>query len=257
MILLRGIAPSQYLTAHGRMERSPARFLATRVASNDGNETMFKIRNRAPHACSRAASVGMTRGAGVRRVISLLSIAVCVPMLAGASAPGFESVREAVAVLLPTAGHEVRGIVRFTPHPEGVEVQVRVAGLPQRTRHGFHVHEYGDCSAADASSAGPHYDPTSNAPGRHHHGMRPLGDLDDLRADPQGRAEVRFIARKLSIAGPSNPVLGRALVLHASFEDPSDPMSQAGDRIACGTIGVLSPQAEAVLELPKLTAGGQ
>jgi Cu-Zn family superoxide dismutase len=80
--------------------------------------------------------------------------------------------------------------------------------------------------------------------------MRPLGDLDDLKADPQGRVEASFVARRLSIAGP-NAILGRALVLHASFEDPNDPMSHAGDRIACGTIGVLSPQAPAVLEVPK------
>jgi Cu-Zn family superoxide dismutase len=187
----------------------------------------------------------------------VLPCLVVLPLLAGAAAPGFEAVREAVAVLLPTAGHNVRGVVRFSPHPEGVALQVRIEGLSQRTRHGFHVHEFGDCSAADASSAGPHYDPTNNAPGRHHHGMQPLGDLDDLRADPQGRVEVSFIARRLSLAGATNPILGRALVLHASFEDPTDPMSQAGDRIACGTIGVLSPQAPAVLELPKQATSGK
>lgn len=184
-----------------------------------------------------------------RRARMLLCVAV-LPLLAAAASPGFEAVREGVAVLSPTAGHAVRGIVRFTPHAEGIAVRVRIEGLTQGTRHGFHVHEFGDCSAADASSAGPHYDPTGNAAGQHHHGMRPLGDLDDLRADPNGRVEVSFIARRLSIAGSENPILGRALVLHQSFEDPNDPMSQAGDRIACGTIGVLSPQAPAVLEVP-------
>jgi Cu-Zn family superoxide dismutase len=187
----------------------------------------------------------------------VLSCLVALPLLAGVAAPGFEAVREAVAVLQPTAGHSVHGVARFSPHPEGVAVQVRITGLTQRTQHGFHVHEFGDCSAADASSAGPHYDPTNNTPGRHHHGMRPLGDLDDLKADPQGRVEVSFIARRLSIAGSSNPILGRALVLHASFEDPNDPMSHAGDRIACGTIGVLSPQAPAVLDLPKAATLGK
>ena len=182
---------------------------------------------------------------------AMLAWFATLPCSCGAAAPSFDVASEGVAVLLPTAGHSVRGIVRFTPHPEGVAVQVRIEGLSQRTRHGFHVHEFGDCSAADASSAGPHYDPTNNAPGRHQHGMSPLGDLDDLRADPQGRVEVKFIARGLSVAGPTNPILGRALVLHASFEDPNDPLSQSGDRIACGTIGVLSPQAPAVLEMPK------
>jgi superoxide dismutase, Cu-Zn family len=196
------------------------------------------------------STIGIVPAGALRRA-GVLACFAALPLLASAAAPGFDAVREGVAVLLPTAGHRVRGIVRFSPHPEGVSVQVRIEGLSQRTRHGFHIHEFGDCSAADASSAGPHYDPTNNAPGQHQHGMRPLGDLDDLRADPQGRVEVNFIARRLSLAGPTNPILGRALVLHQSFEDPNDPMSQAGDRIACGTIGVLSPQAPAVLEVPK------
>jgi superoxide dismutase, Cu-Zn family len=148
-------------------------------------------------------------------------------------------VRAAVAVLTPTQGHGVRGMVRFAPHPDGVELTVRLEGLTQGTRHGFHVHEFGDCSAPDASSAGPHYDPTNNMPGRHQHGMKPLGDLDDLKADAEGRVATTFVARSLSIAGP-NPILGRALVLHAGFENPADPMSDAGARIACGTIGVVA-----------------
>jgi Cu-Zn family superoxide dismutase len=172
-----------------------------------------------------------------------LALALTLPAQ-GLGAGGFEAVQAAVAVLLPTAGNGARGVVRFAPHPNGVELSVQVEGLPQGTRHGFHVHEFGDCSAPDASSAGPHYDPTNNTPGRHQHGMKPLGDLDDLRANAQGKVEVRFVARALSIAG-THPILGRALVLHAGFENPSDPMSDAGARIACGIIGVVAPTAAA------------
>jgi Cu-Zn family superoxide dismutase len=172
-----------------------------------------------------------------------LTLALLLPAR-GFGAAGFEGIQAALAVLQPTAGNTARGTVRFAPHPDGVELTVRVEGLPQGTRHGFHVHEFGDCSAADASSAGAHYDPTNNAPGRHQHGMRPLGDLDDLRADDKGVVEVRFVARALSIAG-THPILGRALVLHAGFENPSDPMSDAGARIACGTIGVVAAAARA------------
>jgi superoxide dismutase, Cu-Zn family len=170
-----------------------------------------------------------------------LALALALPAH-GSGAPGFEGVQAAIAVLAPTAGNGARGTVRFAPHPNGVELTVRIEGLPQGTRHGFHVHEFGDCSAPDASSAGAHYDPTNNAPGRHQHGMRPLGDLDDLRPNDKGVVEVRFVARALSIAGV-HPILGRALVLHAGFENPADPMSDAGARIACGTIGVLAAPA--------------
>jgi Cu-Zn family superoxide dismutase len=172
-----------------------------------------------------------------------LALALWIPAH-GFGADGFEGIQAAIAVLAPTAGNTARGTVRFTPHPDGVELTVRIEGLTQGTRHGFHVHEFGDCSAADAASAGPHYDPTHNAPGQHQHGMKPLGDLDDLRANAQGVVEVRFAARALSIAG-THPILGRALVLHAGFADPSDPMGDAGARIACGTIGVVAPTAAA------------
>jgi Cu-Zn family superoxide dismutase len=159
----------------------------------------------------------------------------------GASS-GFDGVREGIAVMRGTEGHEVRGVVRFFPHPDGVELDVAIEGLPSGTRHGFHVHEYGDCSAPDASSAGAHYDPTGTMAAQHATGMRPLGDLDDLRADPEGKVKVRFVARALSIT-KENPILGRALLLHESFDDPNDPMVAAGDRIACGTIGVHQPDA--------------
>ena len=78
--------------------------------------------------------------------------------------------------------------------------------------------------------------------GQHRHGMKPLGDLDDLRADENGRVEIRFLAPGLSLVG-ERPILGRALLLHESFDDPNDPMLVSGDRIACGTIGVRNPDA--------------
>jgi superoxide dismutase, Cu-Zn family len=159
-----------------------------------------------------------------------------------AASAGFADVREAIAVMRPTEGHDVRGVVRFLPHPEGVELDVAIEGLPSGTRHGFHVHEFGDCSAPDGSSAGGHYDPTGNMAAQHATGMRPLGDLDDLRADPDGKVKVRFVARTLSIT-QENPILGRALLLHESFDDPNNPMIASGDRIACGTIGIHQPDA--------------
>jgi len=150
-------------------------------------------------------------------------------------------VSEAIAVLHPTQGNQARGTVIFRPTSSGIGLEVAVEGLPSGTKHGFHVHEFGDCSAPDAASAGPHYDPTNLIPGKHRHGMLPLGDLEDLAAGADGRVAVKFEAPKLTIAGPENAILGRALVLHATFADPKDPMADAGDRIACGTIGVRNP----------------
>src|SRR5678815_3662126 len=64
-----------------------------------------------------------------------------------------------ISVLHPTAGNKVSGTVTFTPVADGVQVHAELAGLTPG-KHGFHIHEFGDCSSADASSAGAHFNPT-------------------------------------------------------------------------------------------------
>jgi Cu-Zn family superoxide dismutase len=55
------------------------------------------------------------------------------------------------ADLEPTHRHDVRGAVLFEPAEGGVRVRADVRGLGGG-RHGFHVHEVGDCSAPDATN---------------------------------------------------------------------------------------------------------
>jgi superoxide dismutase, Cu-Zn family len=151
----------------------------------------------------------------------------------------FKDVEQAVALLRPTMPNsQANGIVIFSPTESGVEVWARISGLPSGTRHGFHVHVFGDCSDVLTGSAGPHFDPTGNMMRMMQTGMLPLGDLENLSAGEDGTVEVRFKARDLTIAGAQNAILGRGLMLHESYSDPNDPMSSSGDAIACGTIGV-------------------
>ena len=65
---------------------------------------------------------------------------------------------EAVAELAPTAGNNAKGTVTFSQKDRVVLVVARMSGLTPGS-HGFHVHEKGDCSAADAMSAGGHFNP--------------------------------------------------------------------------------------------------
>src|SRR5947207_3940938 len=65
----------------------------------------------------------------------------------------------AIAVLHPTAGNNVTGSVTFTQSGETVKVVADVTGLTPG-KHGFHIHEFGDCSSGDGSSAGGHFNPT-------------------------------------------------------------------------------------------------
>jgi len=51
-----------------------------------------------------------------------------------------------------------------------VVVAAAITGLKPNSEHGFHVHEKGDCSAPDATSAGGHFNPAGRPHG--HHGKR-------------------------------------------------------------------------------------
>ncbi|MFG0331521.1 MAG: superoxide dismutase family protein [Phycisphaerales bacterium] len=182
------------------------------------------------------------------RSIRLSVIAVCAVVLLGGCATTehanqWEGVNEAVAVIHSTEGHAVSGVVRFTDAPNGVRVVARVEGLNPNQLHGFHIHEFGDCTAPDGTSAGDHYDPIGsahhakpNAEDAHH-----AGDLGNLQANAQGVAEYDRVIEDISVAGLMNPIIGRSVIIHAEPDSFIQPTGGAGGRIACGVIGVANP----------------
>jgi Cu-Zn family superoxide dismutase len=157
------------------------------------------------------------------------------------SAADSMSPQTAIAHLQPTQGSDASGIVTFTQLPEGVEVTAEIRGLSPG-KHGFHVHEKGDCSAPDASSAGEHYNPDGTAHGAPENPppQRHAGDLGNLEAGPDGIAHYRRVDPVMPLAGP-NSVIGKAVVVHAGADDlTSQPAGNAGPRAACGVIELKS-----------------
>jgi superoxide dismutase, Cu-Zn family len=152
--------------------------------------------------------------------------------------PSGSKITQAVAVLHPTEGNKCRGTVVFTQIGNAVKVVAKVEGLNPGQKHGFHVHEFGDCSAPDGTSAGGHYNPEGHAHALPDKQERHAGDFGNLQADNQGRAYFEFTVKNLSIDGKVNPVIGRAVIVHADPDDGSQPTGNAGARIACGVIGV-------------------
>lgn len=156
---------------------------------------------------------------------------------AGSEAPSAASaqVTNAVADLNPTEGSQVRGKVTFVSEIGGVRVIADVTGLAPGA-HGFHIHEKGDCSAPDASSAGGHYNPTGVTHGGPDDQLHHVGDLGNLRADESGRAQLDFVFDFLKLNGPHS-IVGRSVIVHQGQDDLStDPSGQAGQRMACGVI---------------------
>jgi superoxide dismutase, Cu-Zn family len=144
---------------------------------------------------------------------------------------------KAVAVLHPTAGNKVSGTVTFTEVADGVQVQAEITGLTPGN-HGFHVHELGDCSATDASSAGAHFNPTHKPHAGPDTAERHVGDMGNVEADASGRAKLEYVDHQISLTNDERSVIGRSVVVHAKADDlKTQPAGDSGARIACGVIG--------------------
>ena len=145
----------------------------------------------------------------------------------------------AIAVLHPTAGHNVSGIVRFTQTGTAVRVVAEVKGLAPNTVHAFHIHEFGDCSAPDAMSAGGHFNPQGHPHAGPMAAMRHAGDFGNLTSNADGVATLDITLEGLTIRGRANAILGRAVIVHDKPDDlASQPAGNAGPRAACGVIGI-------------------
>lgn len=153
------------------------------------------------------------------------------------------TVERAEAALAPASASLVSGRLVLQPADGGVRITGTLGGLPANQPAAFHIHERGDCSAVDASSAGGHFNPQSQAHGRSGHGAHHLGDMDNLQADTRGQANVDVKVPGVVLGGGAgNDVLGRAMVVHAQADDyQSQPAGNAGARVACGVIRTVAP----------------
>ena len=175
--------------------------------------------------------------------IALLAVAVaiiiwCLFFTSGTETTAYgNGVTRAVAVLHPTQDQSANGLVSFIKTDEGVQVVAQLQGLAPGS-HGFHIHQYGDCSALDGTSAGGHFNPTGAPHAGPDADERHVGDLGNIVADEAGNAYLDVVDRLLALEGP-NGIIGLAVVLHAGADDlTSQPSGAAGPRISCGVIGI-------------------
>lgn len=145
------------------------------------------------------------------------------------------AVTKAVALLSPTKGNKAQGTVTFTAVEGGVRIVAEVENL-EPGKHGFHIHEYGDCSSGDGMSAGGHFNPTGKKHGAPDSFERHAGDLGNIVADEKGRAKYDRIDKDITLNGP-NTIVGRSIIVHANEDDfKTQPTGNAGGRVACGVI---------------------
>jgi Cu-Zn family superoxide dismutase len=151
-----------------------------------------------------------------------------------------QDVTKAIAVLHPASNSQVKGTVTFTKSGDGVQIVADVTGL-KPGKHGFHIHEFGDCSAPDAASAGGHFNPTHKQHGAPTATERHAGDLGNLEADSSGKAHLQWTDPTMKLSGDES-ILGHAVIVHEKEDDlKTQPTGNAGGRLACGVVGVAKP----------------
>jgi Cu-Zn family superoxide dismutase len=147
--------------------------------------------------------------------------ACAAPLLAAcATAPAPD--RHAEACLEERSAGSVSGTLSLDQSGDRLIVEGAVTVLAPG-EHGFHVHESGDCSAPDATSAKGHFNPAGKPHGHHAGAERHAGDLPNLVADTNGNARQRSELTLVSLGQDANGIVGRSVVIHA---DPDDYKSQ-------------------------------
>lgn len=150
---------------------------------------------------------------------------------------------KAVAHIHAADGGEALGAVTFEKATDGVNVTADFSGL-EEGKHGFHIHQYGDCTAEDKTSAGGHYNPYNMEHGAPTDSTRHMGDMGNLPVGVGGEATLDYTDNIIELNGP-NSVIGRAVIIHSGADDfTSQPSGAAGERIACGVIGIAEAEAD-------------
>lgn len=147
----------------------------------------------------------------------------------------------------PRSESRVTGTLEIFETTKGLRMAGTLTGFEPNSKHGFHIHENADCSAADAKSAGKHYNPENLRHGAASSQESHAGDLGNIEADKDGRVLINktfadLILFKSKPSVEKHPVLNRSIVVHKNADDfKSQPSGAAGPRMACGEIVVTNP----------------
>jgi len=162
--------------------------------------------------------------------VGVLSLIACQSMEQGTG-------QKASANLEPKSGSQAKGEVNFVWQGNDVLINGKFSGLKPNSEQGIHVHEKGDCSAPDATSAGGHFNPETKMHGVPDSGMNHAGDMPNIKSDANGNAVYTAKLHGFAVNTGPNGIVGRAVVVHKDPDDyKTQPAGNSGPRIACGVI---------------------
>ncbi len=169
-----------------------------------------------------------------RKILSIAFIFGIVMMCS----PAFAAKGTALITATQT-GSNVNGEAKFNETPAGLDIEVKVANVAPG-KHGFHIHEKGDCSD-EGKAAGGHYNPDNVT-----HGFLPhdgfehahAGDFGNIEVGQDGTGILKVVIPGLTLTGGKYSVEGKSVILHEKEDDFGQPTGNAGGRIGCGVITI-------------------
>jgi len=141
--------------------------------------------------------------------------------------------------LAPKSNSNVEGNVIFKQDGDVVTMIAVMSGLGEGP-HAIHLHETADCSSADGTSTGGHWNPLGQPHGKFgdaegYH----KGDIGNFEANADGNGTITFITKEWCIGCGDNTkdITGKAVIVHQGSDDfQTQPTGAAGGRISCGGI---------------------
>jgi len=146
--------------------------------------------------------------------------------------------KTAAATIEAKNGSGISGTVTFREVDGTVTMESSFQGLTEG-EHAIHIHETGDCSADDGTSAGGHWNPTGVDHGEWGTAPFHIGDIGNLDAKADGTASISRTTDLWCVGcdDAAKNVVGKAIIIHEGPDDfSSQPSGAAGARIGCGEI---------------------
>ena len=145
--------------------------------------------------------------------------------------------QQAIAIIGSASGSDLAGTAMFTQNGDTITLTIGIYNASPGL-HGVHIHETGDCSSPDGTSAGGHWNPTNVAHGKWGVGEFHLGDIGNITVGEDGTGKIELTTNLWEMGTGSNlDVVGKGIIVHAGADDfTSQPSGAAGARIGCGAI---------------------
>jgi Cu-Zn family superoxide dismutase len=148
--------------------------------------------------------------------------------------------KTAEATISSASGSGLTGRAVFTETGGAVRVVITVENATPGT-HAVHLHQNGDCSKPDATSAGAHWSPDNKPHGKRGEGQHHAGDMPNMEVGQDGKGKLELTVNEWKIGGSDEKanIINKAIIVHAKADDyKTQPSGNAGDRIGCGVVAM-------------------